>query len=79
MDKDPLTRIADGYGAVDPATRPRRRVAESYKPSPYYENLLQLKRTDPAAWRSLPSTEHIALGLYEAQKAAHEAEQENTE
>jgi len=70
---DPLGRLVDGYTAAeDPDARPRRRLADAYQPSAHYENLLRLKQTDPAAWRSLPATEHIAAGMYQAQKDAFE-------
>jgi len=74
---DPLGRITGGYASAEhPDARPRRRLADAYQPSAHYENLLRLKQTDPAAWRSLPATEHIAAGMYEAQQQAHQAEQE---
>jgi len=40
----------------------------AFAPNAYYERVLALRRTDPAAFDSLAPVTKIALGQYEAQK-----------
>ena len=40
----------------------------AFEPNAYYERVLDLRRTDPAAFDSLAPVTKIALGQYEAQK-----------
>ncbi len=45
---------------------PHRKPA--FEPNAYYERVLALRRTDPAAFDSLAPVTKLALGQYEAQK-----------
>jgi len=40
----------------------------AFEPNAYYERVLDLRRTDPAAFDSLAPVTKIVLGQYEAQK-----------
>ncbi len=48
--------------------------ATPHRPDPRMDDLIELRRTDPAAFRALalPPSQHIAMGLYETarEKAA---------
>ncbi len=42
--------------------------AAGFEPNAFYERVLELRRTDPAAFDSLAPVTKLALGQYEAQK-----------
>ena len=59
-------------------TRDQKRAA-AFRPDPRLEKLLDLKRTDPAAFAKLPPLTRLACGHYAAAKAAHQATEEENE
>ncbi len=42
--------------------------AHSFEPNAFYERVLELRRTNPAAFDSLAPVTKLSLGAYEAQK-----------
>jgi hypothetical protein len=42
--------------------------AAGFEPNAFYEKILQLRRTNPAAFDALSPTTKLTLGAYEAQK-----------
>ncbi len=42
--------------------------ARGFEPNAFYEKVLELRRTNPAAFDSLAPVTKLALGQYEAQK-----------
>lgn len=63
------------YDTPDPALQERRdrRLATGFSEDPEYENLLKLRRDDPARFEQIASPAlHVALGGYQNQKAAAE-------
>ena len=43
-----------------------------FEPNAFYEKILDLRRTNPAAFDSLAPVTKLSLGAYEAQKREHE-------
>lgn len=77
MTIDPRRRLSDAYAAAgdDPGGKRRRRLAATHRPDERSERLLRLRRDDPAAFARLDPTTRMAVGHYEAAKAAHEEEE----
>jgi len=46
--------------------------ARGFEPNAFYERVLELRRTNPAAFKALSPTTKLVLGAYEAQKREHE-------
>jgi hypothetical protein len=44
----------------------------AFEPNAFYEKILDLRRTNPAAFASLAPVTRLALGAYEAQKRENE-------
>jgi hypothetical protein len=42
-----------------------------FEPNAFYERVIELRRTNPAAFDSLAPVTRLALGAYEAQKREH--------
>ncbi len=47
-------------------------TSAGFEPNAFYEKILVLRRTNPAAFASLAPVTKLALGAYEAQKREHE-------
>ena len=67
--------LSQGY--ADSAPGPSRRTVDervggSFSPNPKQERMLELRRTDPAAFDRLPAGMRTGLAFYEESKAAHE-------
>lgn len=76
-DRTPAQMLRDGYATPGPeaqrrAVRRQRDLAATYRPDPGLDRLLALRETDPQAYaRSADPMTTIALGSYQAAKAAH--------
>ncbi len=72
----PAERLSQAYGSgpanLDPEERRRRRIASGYQPNAQSERLLELQRTDPAAFAKLPTSLKASLGYYKNAKHAAE-------
>ncbi len=72
----PAERLTQGYGSgptnVDPEERRRRKIASGYRPDAQSERLLEIQRTDPAAFATLPMTMRASVAYYRTAKEAAE-------
>ncbi len=69
-----VDRLRAAFDEEPPRNKRRlRSLAETYKPDEQYEEILRIRQEDPALFRTLvtPSM-RMALGSYEAAKAAYE-------
>lgn len=68
-------RLAAAYAAVVPALEAQRRrdLADQYRRDDRMERVLEIKRTDPAAYAALPASVLIGVGLYRQHQIAHVA------
>jgi hypothetical protein len=48
--------------------KPKLAPARGFEPNAFYEKVLDLRRTNPAAFNALSPTTKLGLGAYEAQK-----------
>ncbi len=64
--------VSDGRMHILPSTNAKdmkpQHPKPAFEPNAYYERVLELRRTDPAAFDSLAPVTKLALGQYEAQK-----------
>ena len=70
-------RMSAGYTAAGEGLVGRRRderLAATFREDPRMERLLELRRTDRAAFDHLPSGAKMSLGFYLSAKEAHERE-----
>ena len=77
MHRDPRQTALDTLRGVElhPRERtPGQRLARAvpFRVNDHYEHLLLMRVEQPDAFTALPPNVHIALGLYEADKATHD-------
>ncbi len=72
----PREHLARGHDYGEPvhARERQRMLAAMFRPDERCERLLQLRATDPAAFRALGPTATLTVGHYDEQRAAHQAE-----
>jgi hypothetical protein len=69
-----MNDIRAGLSGAQPARgedKRARRIAAAFRPNDNYERLIAMRTDDPANWERLGSSLHIAVGMYEEQKATH--------
>ena len=53
-------------------SKPKLPTSAGFEPNAFYEKILELRRTNPAAFDSLAPVTKLALGAYETAKREHE-------
>ncbi len=80
MNKDVADLLESGYQqSADKLDRAHRhKLAAQYQPDPKMERLIELRKTDPAAFRSIGPTGLLSVAHYSAQKSAYKEEQKES-
>ncbi len=69
----PEQRMAAGYAAAAPRRTRAERVAAAYHQDDRMERLLELQRTDPAAFGRLPAATRLSIAIYANARSTAEA------
>ncbi|AYF31472.1 hypothetical protein CSH63_29305 [Micromonospora tulbaghiae] len=73
------SNLSAAYAAnTPPPNRAEQARAAAWQPDPDHEAALRLRTENPDAYHRLPSTKRMAVGMYEADKAAAAAAGRNT-